>query len=143
MRAILGVIKKISRRIAERESKLFHLRNLMGAVVPEFDGMPKKPNVSSRVERLAVSITDLEREISELKAIRVVCRIEFCEWLYEKISDDDVCSVLFYRYGLLKKFSVIASELNYSESSVFRLHRTGLKILGVQVKLSDDYEFDA
>ena len=118
------------------------MRNLRDAVTPQLDGLPKNPNVSKKVEWLAAAIVDLEREISELKAILISCRIELCEWLFEKVSDGDVCSVLFNRYGLLKKFSEIAIDLSYSESVIFRLHRIGLKFLGVKESLSDNYEFD-
>lgn len=142
MRAVLEVIKKISRQIAERESKLFLLRNLMGAIVPELDGMPKSSGVSCKVERLAVSIADLESEIFELKGIKIICQLELYGLLAKKISDGDVCNVIFQRYGLLKKFGEIAAELHYSESVIFRLHRIGLKFLGVKGSLSDDYEFE-
>lgn len=143
MRAVLEVIKKISRRIEEQESKLFHLRNLMGAVVPELDGMPKSSGVSCKVERLAVSIADLESEIFELKGIKIICQLELYGLLAKKISDGDVCNVIFQRYGLLKKFGEIARELNFSESSVYRFHRAGLLRLGVAPKISDDFEFDS
>lgn len=143
MRAVLEVIKKISRRIEEQESKLFHLRNLMSAVVPELDGMPKNPNVSSRVERIAAAITDLEREISEFKQIKLACQLELAELLSERIFSEEINRVLFMRYGLLKKFGEIARELNFSESSIYRFHRAGLLRLGVAPKISDDFEFDS
>lgn len=127
MNAVLNVIKKLSERIDEEIEKVNYLRNLMSAITPELDGMPKSPNVSKKVEWLAVSITDIEKKISELKAILISCRIELLQWLIEKFSDNDICRVLFYRYGLLKKFSEIADELHFSEPTVFRLHRFGLK----------------
>ncbi len=142
MKAVLNVIKKLSRRIEEDAAKVNYLRNLMSTVTADLDGLPKPLNVSKKVEWLAVSIADLEKEISELKAILISCRIELCEWINEKFSGDDVGRILFYRYGLLKKFSEIADELNYSESTIFRLHRLGLRFLGIRASLSDDYEFD-
>lgn len=143
MKAILKVIKKLSQKIEECEAKLFHLQNLMNAIVPELDGMPKSPCVSSRVERLAVSIANLERKISELKTIRISCRIELIELLEKKISDANVFKVIFYRYGLLKKFNEIAADMNFSESAVFRFHKIGLKNLDVTFSLADNYELDS
>ena len=143
MKAILNVVKEMNRKVEEAESKLRYLRGLRDAITPQLDELPKSPNVSKKIEWLAAAIVDIEKEIGELKAILICCRIEFCEWLYKKISDGDVRDVLFYRYGLLKKFDEIAREMNYSEPVIFRLHRIGLKKLGVQASLSDDYEFDS
>ena len=142
MKAILNVIKNLSRRIEEEESKAKYLRDLRDTITPQLDGLPKNPSVTNKIEWLTAAIIDIEKGILELKAILISCRIEFCEWLFEKISDGDVCSVLFNRYGLLKKFSEIAIDLSYSESVIFRLHRIGLKFLGVKESLSDNYEFD-
>lgn len=142
MKAILNVVKHLSRRIEDEESKAKYLRDLRDTITPRLDGLPKNPTVSNKIERLTATIIDVEKGISELKAILICCRIELCEWLFEKISDGDVCSVLFNRYGLLKKFSEIAIDLSYSESVIFRLHRIGLKFLGVKANLSDNYEFD-
>ena len=142
MKAILNVIKNLSRRIEEEESKAKYLRDLRDTITPQLDGLPKNPSVTNKIEWLTAAIIDIEKGILELKAILISCRIEFCEWLFEKISDGDVCSVLFNRYGLLKKFSEIAVDLSYSESVIFRLHRIGLKFLGVKESLSDNYEFD-
>lgn len=142
MKAILNVVKKMNRRVEEAESNLRYLGNLRDAITPQLDDLPKNPNVSKKIEWLAAAIIDIEKEMSELKAILICCRIELCEWLKKKIVDGDVRTVLFYRYGLLKKFGEIANDLHYSESIIFRLHRIGLKFLGVQASLSDDYEFD-
>ncbi len=142
MKAVLNVVKNLSRRIEDEESKIRYLRNLRDAITPQLDGLPKNPNVLNKVEWLAVAIADIEAKLLELKAILISCRIELSEWLFEKIPGGDVCTVLFYRYGLIKKFSEIAADMNYSESVIFRLHRIGLKILGVQASLADDYEFD-
>lgn len=143
MKAILEVIKKISQRIEERESKLFCLRNLMSAIVPELDEMPKNPNVSSRVERLAILLTDLEREISELKQIKMTCQFELADLLSERIFSEEIYQVLFMRYGLLKKFDEIARKMNFSESAIYRFHRAGLRKLKITPRISDSCDFDS
>lgn len=142
MKAVLNVVRKLSRRIEDDFEKIARLRALREAIVPELDGLPKNFSGMSRVEGIAVRIADLEAEVSELKAVLILCRIELSDWLSEKIPASETAKILFYRYGLLKKFNEIASELHYSESSVFRLHRLGLLVLGIKAKLSANYEFD-
>ena len=141
MKSILNVVKKLSRRIEEEEKRTRYLRDLRDTITPQLDGLPRSPSVAKKIEWLTAAIVDLEKRIAEFKAILLTCRIELCEWLMQKISDAEVCSVLFNRYGLLKKFSAIAMELNYSESVIFRLHRLGLKFLGVQGSF-EEYDFE-
>lgn len=142
MRAVLNVVKKMSDHIEDCKAKLILYQGLMSAIVPELNGLPRNQNVRNRVEKLAVTITDLDAEIMELTAILISCRIELCEWLFDKISIDDAARVLFYRYGLLKRFSEIAIDLHFSESAVFRLHKIGLRLLGVSPSLADEILLD-
>lgn len=128
MKAVLKVVKDLSRRIEETAENLQHLRDLRDNITPQLDGLPKNPNVPRKVEWLATAITDAENEIQQLTAILTCCRIELYEWLNEKIVDRKICRILFLRYGQLKSFQEIAQETNYSESSVFKIHRDGLKI---------------
>lgn len=142
MKAVLKVVRNLSRRVEETIGNLRYLRNLRDSITPQLDGLPKNPNVTRKVEWLATAIADMEAELQQLKGILICCRIELCEWLNEKIIDRKIFQVMFLRYGQLKTFQEIAQETNYSESSIFKSHRDGLKILGVQMSIVDDYEFD-
>ena len=143
MKAILHTVRKLSEKIEMTRERLVRLRILRDAVSPELDGLPKNPSVQSRVEKLAVAMADCESELHELQAILISCRIELCEWLTDKISDGNICRVMIWRYGFLKKFSEIARELNFSESAVFRFHRLGLMQLNLRVSPADDYKIDS
>lgn len=143
MKAVLNVIKNLSRRIEDAETKLNYLKNLVKSFTSKLDGMPKAPNVSKKVEFLAVGIADLASEIYQLNVVRIECQLELSDLLLEKIKDIDICRIIFLRYGQLKRFSEIAAEVNFAESTVFRLHRLGLRMLGINPKASDDYEFDS
>ena len=140
--AVLNVVKNLTAKIEKEKIKLLRLKVLAGNCTAELDGMPHAQNNSSRVESLAAAITDCENKINELKAIRIDCRIELSAWLGGHVKDPAQCQVLFYRYGLCKPFGVIARELNYSNSSVFRLHRLGLNALQIRQTLSEVWEFD-
>lgn len=131
MRAVLGVIKKMVERVEELKSKTDYLRGLIRAVVPINDGMPKTKSQRSKVDFLTAAIIDNEREQSELEEIIELCRGELYELLDKKIFSAEIVRIMFERYGQLKKFSEIAREMNFSEASIFRLHRTGLLRLGI------------
>lgn len=142
MKAILKVVRNLSRRVEEEIRNLRYLRGLRDSITPQLNGLPKSSNVTKKVEWLATAIADKESELQQLRGILLCCRIEFCEWLNEKIIDRKILLVMLLRYGYLMTFQEIAQEMNYSESSIFKIHRDGLKILGVKMTVSDDYEFD-
>ena len=142
MRAVLNVIKNLARRIESAETKLGCLKEAAEATTRELDGLPKTPNVGKRVENFAVKIADLSEAIQQMKLFRVECQMELGLWLAEKIQNADACRIIFLRYGELKQFGEIAKEINFSESTVYRLHRLGLQILEANAALSDGYEFD-
>lgn len=143
MKAVLKVVKNLSRKVEEAAGSLRYLRNLRDKITPQLTGLPKSPNIGRKVEWLAAAITDLERELQQLKGILICCRIELCEWLNEKIIDRKICRIMFLRYGLLKSFQEIAQETKYSESNIFKCHREGLNILGAHMSIADEYEIDS
>ena len=140
MKAVLNVVRKITRRIESAETKLGCLKDAAEATTRELDGLPKSPNVSKRVENFAVRIAELRAKIDRLKLLRVECRIELWQWLAEKVQNEDACRIMFLRYGELKQWQEIAREINFAESTVFRLHRQCLRMLGIDGRLSDCYE---
>ena len=142
MRAVLSVIRNLTRRIESAENKLECLKEAAEATTRELDGLPKAPNVGKRVENFAVKIADLSEAIQQMKLLRIDCIVELWQWLNEKIQDVNTCQIVFLRYGELKQFGEIAREINFSESTVYRLHRQGLRILEAHAALSDGYEFD-
>lgn len=139
---ILRVVKKISDEIEREKLKLIRLKNLVSSSRADLDGLPKSQNKNSRVETLAAAIVDSKNKISELVQIRLTCQLELADWLTGQIPNERQYQVLYFRYGLCKSFAEISRDLNYSESSVFRLHKQGLRTLGINARISDEWAFD-
>ena len=141
--SILHVVKNLGEKIEREKIKLLRLNSLVRKCNSEIDGMPHAHKGSSRVEQLAAAIVDCSNRIKDLSLIRVDCRIELAVWLDTYVTDKAQNQILFLRYGMCKPFAVIARELGYSESSVFRLHRLGLHTLQIKQTLSEIWEFDS
>lgn len=139
---VLHVIKKLSARIEKEEIKLLRLNALARSTTAELDGLPHNKTESSKVEQIAIRIFECKETISLLKKVRILCRIELNNLLEVHVRNPAQCQVLFLRYGLCKAFKVIGRELGYSESTVFKLHKAGLKALELKQSLSEIWEFD-
>ena len=125
-RAILNVCGGILGTIDRERRRLNGLKDALARLTSVVDGLPRGGGYRSRLDALAASVIDAEREIRELNAIVAICQIELSELLDASIADDLQRAVIFRRYGRCLPFTSIASEMTYSPSHVMRLHRQGL-----------------
>ena len=91
--------------------------------------MPKtvspEPN---KIENAVCKIITLEEEIRETQEEydSLVINMQNC---IQQIEDEDARDLLMKRYIEFKPWQDIMCEMGYSESSCYRLHRTGLSAL--------------
>ena len=129
--AELNEARSLRKEIGKMETELSALRHLYGVKVPVKDGLPKSASIDSQVERLAIKIVDLEREISELKSKlvdEVIPRLE--QRIWQEVEDGIARTIYYLRYVDGMRFREIGFTTGYSEAHVYYLHRiTGEKII--------------
>lgn len=127
MKNILNEIKEIQAEIDNKKKYSLHLQEILKSL-----SSTSKDTIQQRTEILMTEKTMIEKEISTLKEMQSNSQIKLNKHLAEKIKDFRIYSVMMQRYVLMKKFSEIQTDLHFSESVIFRLHRKGLKILGLK-----------
>lgn len=132
---VLVVVRRLTRRIAHKSWRLQRLRNMLTSTSKDLDGMPHAQAQSPIIERLTVSIVDLEEVVRVLKKIRADSKIELEDLLYRLIGNHErEFETLAAYYCDNFSFSAISSMFSFSISTVYRLHKQGLKMLGLNVE---------
>ena len=119
VRELDGKIRELERRLDSLKSSIFP--------TPELDGQPRAKEHYSRVEKIAASIVDLERELAELRAEQIFAKIDLIAALFERVRHADEFTVLEMRYVRCLDFKTIAKTMHFSEGQVFTLHRRGVR----------------
>ena len=120
----LSAVKELK---AEIESLRVHIKTLRlsaNNITSRLDGLPSSKATTSRVESLAVKITDCERRLAELQIELVDKAVELSEEICRRdLGASGEVLIMHYIGGVT--FAEIASALSYSRSYVFRLHKRG------------------
>lgn len=95
------------------------------ASTTRLDGLPRPKNFSSRVESLAIKITDRERELAALVEESAIAQIDLTIEISDKV-EGAAGEVLYQRYILCRPFAEIAAAMDYSQSQIYQLHRRGV-----------------
>ena len=121
---------RLRRRIERKEQDLYMLRI-------SSDGMTGKGNANMqktvspdphKTEVMVCRIMALENEIHDMRT-ELNTLISQMRTGIKNVDDDDIRDVLTKRYLEFKTWRTISNEMNYSESTCYRLHRSGLMIL--------------
>ncbi len=128
--AELNEVRNLNKAIeyVMKEIKMLHLS--LAVKIPERDGMPKAKPLNSRVERIAIRITDAENKLAELENLlkEAIARLE--QKIDEEIKDATARTLFKFRYIDCMYFRDIGIAMGYSEAHVYYLHRiTGEKII--------------
>lgn len=127
---ILGVCKKLKRRIDAEKEKLKSLRLMIDSVTKEIDGLPNsKQFATSQVEKIVGAIIDTENLIFQLIKIKADCTLELGGYLEKMTMDSAARQVLLYRYGLCLPFADIARRFGFTRRRIFQIHSAALNFL--------------
>ena len=91
------------------------------------DGLPKIQNLESRVEKLAIEIIDLERELNNLRGELAEKTLDLSELILQRLSGA-TASVMILRYVEGKTCKEISQIMGYTLRYTFRLIERGKKI---------------
>ena len=122
-------IAKVLRRELERLSQL---TGWLNRITQELDGLPHEQSYKrSRIAELIAQKVDCENNIEQLKLAKAEESAKLVKVIDDSIFDSDQRKVIVEHYCFGKGFSQIARELNFSEGHTFRLHKKGLRALGI------------
>lgn len=120
----LTAVRDMEREIEMTRGYLESLRTAAESITSKIDGLPRAKAQSSKTERFATLIVDVENRLAELcneyAAVSFALADEINRRVHGKASE-----VLFWRYCMCKSFSDIAAELNCSKPRIFQLHKQG------------------
>ena len=122
----------LRKRIRRKENELFSLRNRAEVMTGMSDSdIPKTASPDPHKMEIAVcKIIELEQEVQEIQA-ELDSMISTFKDSMSVLTDSDIKDLLTKRYIEFKSWKTIFKEMNYSESSCYRLHRMGLAELKV------------
>lgn len=126
----LQEIRKLDRKIENKQMELEHLRTLLESVTPKL----KEVNVQSSLEKdrmgdNIIKIIEFQDEINK-DIDRLIDRKLEAMRLINKLEDDDSINLLIRRYIAYEEWEDIANALHYSRQWVDKKH--GLALLELQ-----------
>lgn len=121
--------QRVRREYEEELDLIDNIRSSLGG-----DGLPRSGEISKKVERQALKLSEKADELREAEAAAIETR----QMVFNTVMQvpDDKGSVLYERYILLKEWKDVADAVGYSEGHIYELHRQGLeyvnKLLGYE-----------
>lgn len=121
--------QRVRREYEEELDLIDNIRSSLGG-----DGLPRSGEISKKVERQALKLSEKADELREAEAAAIETR----QMIFRTVMQvpDDKGSVLYERYILLKEWKDVADAVGYSEGHIYELHRQGLeyvnKLLGYE-----------
>lgn len=135
----LNVIKRLRKKLLDREQRLAALNLLVESITPPFtrdkdgftclDTLPKSHPVESRPEALTVRIAEAEERVAATRA-QIAAEIPLLtEKIQREVTDETEQALLIHRYVNCKHFRDIGLAMGFSEGHVYFTHRRILKNL--------------
>lgn len=123
----LKSVRMLHNKICDLEKHLQSLRLSAENITPIIDGLPHAKSARSRVEKIAVLITEYERELAELQKQIVDAKSSLADKIMCEVTEPTVQALLMLRYVECCTVKEIAQRLNYSVRAVFKMHAHFLK----------------
>lgn len=125
----LSAVFEVDNKICAVNAELERLREASTAITSELDGMPRTKFAASPIERLTVKIDDYERRLMKLVEDKTNAQVELTFEILARVTGT-AAKILLMRYVSLKPFAKITDEIHYSEATIYRLHRRGVRQFG-------------
>ena len=122
----LNCVRDLRREIERRRFELENLRLASTApTAPKIDGLPKAKPMTSKPELFTQRILDAEAELTALDAEFGRLSTELAFEIVRRVPKPNQQRVLIERYVNCLPFAEICTGMNYSDGSIYRLHRHG------------------
>ncbi|MBQ1297939.1 MAG: sigma-70 family RNA polymerase sigma factor [Clostridiales bacterium] len=109
------LVKQLKIEYEEESEKIDTIRSSVG------DGTPHGGSVSNEVETRALRLIDKADKLKRAQLDAMQIRQEIYDTI-QKIPGDEG-TVLYMRYIALKKFEIIAEEMHFSLSNIYKIHK--------------------
>lgn len=131
---ILNSVWNMKKQINFQQRRLRDLEILASSTTALLDGVPHSKPLTSKIERFAVMIDDCQRKIIELSEQIVQRKLELLALLHEQNLNEPCERVLSYHYVACLPHGEIAQLMHYTRNYIWKLHRRGLRSLGLTVE---------
>lgn len=130
-KAYLRRYRVLNRRIDQTRIELKNWEELATNITPKYSDLPKAAGTSDKIQCAIVEIVQLEEKlkilIDELRQKQSDIKIAL-----ERIQNNELRDVLWYRYVCGLDWADIAEKMNYSFRYTLFLHEKALKKLEIQ-----------
>ena len=124
----LNSVRELKKKIRDVESQLQALRTAAENLVPILDGLPHSNEAKSRVEKIALSLVETERELDNLREKIIVVKSQLTDKILREVEDTTYQTLLVLRYVECLSFKETARRMHFSLRYVFKLHDKILKL---------------
>lgn len=120
-------VRELQKKIRTHEQRLEALRMSAKNIVPILDGLPHATEAKSKVEKIALRIVEVERELEELRGQLVQSKSGLADKIMREVEAPEVQTLLILRYVDCCPYKEIARRMRYALRHVFKLHERFLK----------------
>lgn len=117
-----NAVRRAQRLQKEYEDELEQIDNIRSSLGG--DGLPRSGEISKKVERQALKLSEKAEELKGAEVEAIAIRNEIFRTVMR--VPDDMGSVLYERYILLKKWDDISDSVGYTVRHIHNIHREGL-----------------
>lgn len=125
----LEVCWQLKKSIRDKNDEMQRLREVLTQLTHELSDMPRAQKLESRIAMIMQHVMELEEEIGKLRKNLREAQYELTTQMCTSAISTPEFSVMHRRYVKCMRFRDIGFELNYSDATVFRLHKAGLRKL--------------
>ena len=120
-------VRELQKKIRTHEQHLEALRMSAENIVPILDGLPHATEAKSKVEKIALRIVEVERELEDLRGRLVQSKSGLADKIMCEVVSPEVQTLLILRYVDCCPYKEIARRMRYALRHVFKLHERFLK----------------
>lgn len=120
-----NAVRRAQRLQKEYEDELEQIDNIRSSLGG--DGLPRSGEISKKVERQALKLSEKAEELKGAEVEAIAIRNEIFRTVMR--VPDDMGSVLYERYILLKKWDDISDSVGYTVRHIHNIHREGLEYI--------------
>lgn len=118
----LNQVRDLQKKIRESERRLQTLRISADNLVPILDGLPHSDFARSRVEKIALTIIESERELESLRLLFFKTKSELADKIMHEVDEPSLQTLLVLRYVECCTYKETAHRMKITLRHAFRLH---------------------
>ena len=130
----LNSVWNLKKQINFQQRRLHDLEVMASSTTALLDGIPHSKPLTGKIERFVVLIDDCRRTIEQLFELIIQRKLELFALLHAQNLSESCARVLTYHYVDCLRHGDIAKLMNYTRNYIWKLHRQGLRTLGLTME---------